>query len=83
LPCGSGMFHAFRPAGVLFVNLRCVRYYHNDRTHLALDKQIPASREATECPAASYKIVSKPRLGGPHHRYALALEPSRQLIPQN
>jgi transposase InsO family protein len=43
-----------------------VRYHHEDRTHLGLAKQTPASR--IPC-AASGRIVSQPRLGGLHHRY--------------
>jgi transposase InsO family protein len=49
-----------------------VRYYHEDRTHLGLDKQTPASREAAEDTDLSTKVVSMPRLGGLHHRYDLA-----------
>jgi hypothetical protein len=48
-----------------------LRYYHEDRTHLALEKDTPAGRVvATWLP--SNKIVSLPRLGGLHHRYAIA-----------
>jgi hypothetical protein len=43
-----------------------VRYHHEDRTHLGLAKQTPASRIPG---AASGRIVSRPRLGGLHHRY--------------
>jgi transposase InsO family protein len=46
-----------------------VRYYHDDRTHLALAKETPAGRIAARSAAASAKIVSMPRLGGLHHRY--------------
>jgi transposase InsO family protein len=49
-----------------------VRYYHDDRTHLALAKGTPAGREAEENPGESSRIVSMPRLGGLHHRYDLA-----------
>ena len=49
-----------------------VRYYHEDRTHLGLAKDTPAGRPiAIHSPVAS-KIQSFPRLGGLHHRYALA-----------
>jgi len=43
-----------------------VRYHHEDRTHLGLAKQTPASRIPR---AASGRIVSQPRLGGLQHRY--------------
>jgi putative transposase len=49
-----------------------IRYYHEDRTHLGLDKQTPASREAAEDTKISTKVVCMPRLGGLHHRYDLA-----------
>jgi putative transposase len=46
-----------------------VRYYLEDRTHLALEKGTPAGREAREHPGIGHKVTSMPRLGGPHHRY--------------
>jgi hypothetical protein len=49
-----------------------VRYYHDDRTHLALAKETPAGRQAEESSGESSRIVSMPRLGGLHHRYDLA-----------
>ena len=49
-----------------------VRYYHDDRTHLALNKRTPAGREAEKNPDAVRRVVSMPRLGGLHHRYGLA-----------
>jgi transposase InsO family protein len=49
-----------------------VRYYHEDRTHLSLDKQTPAGRMAAKDTSTSSKVVSMPRLGGLHHRYDLA-----------
>jgi hypothetical protein len=49
-----------------------VRYYHDDRTHLALDKGTPAGREAEKNPDAGRKVISMQRLGGLHHRYDLA-----------
>ena len=49
-----------------------VRYYHDDRTHLALDKGTPAGREAEMNPDAGRKVISMQRLGGLHHRYDLA-----------
>jgi hypothetical protein len=49
-----------------------VRYYHQDRTHLALAKGTPAGREAEIDHDAGCKVISMPRLGGLHHRYDLA-----------
>jgi putative transposase len=49
-----------------------VRYYHEDRTHLALEKRTPAGREAEICRHANCKVISMPRVGGLHHRYDLA-----------
>src|ERR1039458_407026 len=49
-----------------------VRYYHDDRTHLALDKGTPAGREAEKNPDPGRKVISIQRLGGLHHRYDLA-----------
>ncbi|HKW35637.1 MAG TPA: hypothetical protein VJN92_21695 [Candidatus Acidoferrum sp.] len=43
-----------------------VRYHHEDRTHLGLAKQTPAGRTPS---AASGRVVTRPRLGGLHHRY--------------
>jgi transposase InsO family protein len=43
-----------------------IRYYHEDRTHLGLHKQTPAGR----APSMSRQtVLSRPRLGGLHHRY--------------
>ena len=49
-----------------------IRYYHDDRTHLALAKGTPAGREAACNFSARSKVVVMPRLGGLHHRYDLA-----------
>jgi transposase InsO family protein len=49
-----------------------VRYFHDDRTHLALDKQTPAGRKAATDTPSRAKVISIPRLGGLHHRYDLA-----------
>ena len=46
-----------------------VRYYHEDRTHLALAKGTPAGREATSNSGVDSRIIAMPRLGGLHHRY--------------
>jgi len=47
-----------------------MRYYHEDRTHLGLAKDTPAGRPTAACPTVGSKILSFPRLGGLHHRYA-------------
>ncbi len=49
-----------------------IRYYHDDRTHLGLDKQTPAGRAEAKGTATSETVVSMPRIGGLHHRYDLA-----------
>jgi transposase InsO family protein len=49
-----------------------VRYYHEDRTHLALSKETPSGRAAKSNPGAGCGVASMPRLGGLHHRYDLA-----------
>ena len=43
-----------------------VSYYHDDRTHLGLDKQTPARRALS---VESGRVISRRRLGGLHHRY--------------
>jgi putative transposase len=43
-----------------------VHYYHEDRTHLGLEKETPGRR--TRCRALG-PVVSSRRLGGLHHRY--------------
>jgi len=48
-----------------------VRYYHEDRTHLGLEKQTPGKRPKTITTPHS-QVVAQPRLGGLHHRYDLA-----------
>jgi transposase InsO family protein len=49
-----------------------IRYYHDDRTHLGLEKQTPAGRQAVTGPNVCNRIIAMPRLGGLHHRYDLA-----------
>ena len=46
-----------------------VRYYHEDRTHLGLDKETPGKRVLSKNPG---RVRSRPRLGGLHHRYERA-----------
>jgi len=40
-------------------------YYHQSRTHLALEKDAPEPREIM----SRGKIVAIPQVGGLHHRY--------------
>jgi hypothetical protein len=47
-------------------------YYHEDRTHLGLAKDAPAGRPIEIHSKVESKIQSFPRLGGLHHRYAVA-----------
>jgi len=49
-----------------------IRYYHEDRTHLGLGKDTPDGRIAASASRSGNKIISLPRLGGLHHRYAVA-----------
>jgi hypothetical protein len=49
-----------------------IRYCHDDRTHLGLEKQTPSGREAATDSDADTRVISMPRLGGLHHRYDLA-----------
>ena len=49
-----------------------LRYYHEDRTHLGLAKDTPAGRPIAIPPPSGSTIRSFPRLGGLHHRYAVA-----------
>lgn len=44
-----------------------VKYYHQYRTHLSLDKDPPESREVQ--PPELGRIVAIPQVGGLHHRY--------------
>lgn len=44
-------------------------YYHNDRTHLSLEKDAPDGRPIQCRPAGKCKIIDLPRIGGLHHRY--------------
>ena len=46
---------------------RYFAYYHQARTHLALDKDAPDLRPIQR--PATGKIVQRPEVGGLHHRY--------------
>jgi hypothetical protein len=48
-----------------------IDHYNEDRTHLGLSKDSPLGRPVEHRPAGSTsKVVSLPRVGGLHHRYA-------------
>ena len=44
-------------------------YYHQDRTHIGLNKRTPADRAVEERSPFQTRIMSTPRLGGLHNRY--------------
>jgi putative transposase len=46
-----------------------LRYYHEDRTHIGLNKNTPGARAVESRPTASAKVIALPRMGGLHHRY--------------
>jgi hypothetical protein len=50
-----------------------VSYYHDDRTHLGLEKNTSSRLRS----AARGRVTSLPRLGGLHHRYERAAWPSK------
>ncbi len=47
-----------------------VEYYSTDRCHLGLEKDTPDRRPTEERPSPRAQVVSLPRVGGLHHRYA-------------
>jgi len=47
-----------------------IRYHEEDRIHDALNKDTPNRRPVEPKPAANATVISQPRLGGIHHRYA-------------
>ncbi len=48
-----------------------IDHYNQDRTHLALSKDSPLGRPNEQRPAGgTSNVVSLPRVGGLHHRYA-------------
>src|SRR5215469_11582241 len=49
-----------------------ISYYHEDRTHLGLEKDTPARRDPAKVPPTEAHVTSLPRLGGLHHRYTVA-----------
>jgi putative transposase len=47
-----------------------VSYYHQDRIHDSLGKDSPNRRPVEPKPATDATLISFPRMGGLHHRYA-------------
>jgi hypothetical protein len=46
-----------------------VNYYHRDRPHYSLEKDMPFHHPVNPRPSATAQLVALPRLGGLHHRY--------------
>jgi hypothetical protein len=46
-----------------------IAYYHEDRTHLGLDKDTPLGRPVESKPDHGAWVEPLPRVGGLHHRY--------------
>ncbi|MCP4551863.1 MAG: transposase [Bacteroidetes bacterium] len=44
------------------------KYYHEDRTHIGLNKDTPFGRAVQEKPENG-NVIAIPRVGGLHHRY--------------
>ena len=57
------------PAHVRRLGREFIAYYHEDRTHLALEKDTPFERPVEVKPAGG-ELESLARVGGLHHRYA-------------
>ena len=69
----SGQDHAFLDsldeAHARRLGREYIAYYHDDRTHLALDKDAPSPRQVEGKPCDRATLESLPRVGGLHHRY--------------
>ena len=52
------------------LSLEYVRYYHEDRPHIGLNKESPGARKLEAGPGAASHVVALPRIGGLHHRYS-------------
>ncbi len=60
---------ALNEAHVRRIGREYIAYYHDDRTHLALDKDAPSPRQVEAKPSEYAMLESLPRVGGLHHRY--------------
>ena len=47
-----------------------VTHYNEDRTHIGVGKDSPCGRPVEQRPGRKSNVVSFPRVGGLHHRYA-------------
>ncbi len=61
---------------IVFHELHAIRlarayigYFHDDRTHLGLDKDTPSRRSVTPRPSPTATVVAMARVGGLHRRY--------------
>ncbi len=54
------------------LSLEYVRYYHDDRTHIGLNKETPGARPTESRPNAVRALRAEKRIGGLHHRYTWA-----------
>ena len=68
----AGSRHRFRRTASAALMNEYISYYHEDRTHIALEKETPAGRVTAKNSGAGSRIIAMPRLGGLHHRYDLA-----------
>lgn len=59
---------AINEAHVRRLGREFIDYYHEDRTHLGLEKDTPSKRPV-EVKSASTELESLARVGGLHHRY--------------
>jgi transposase InsO family protein len=60
---------AFNEAHLKRLLAECVRYYHEGRTHLGLQKRTPGNRPRS---TDRGRVIAFPRLGSLHHRYERA-----------
>lgn len=54
------------------LSLEYVRYYHDDRTHIGLNKETPGTRPTESRPNVVRTLRAEKRIGGLHHRYTWA-----------
>ena len=54
------------------LSLEYVRYYHDDRTHIGLNKETPGARPSESRPDVVGAPRAAERIGGLHHRYTWA-----------
>jgi hypothetical protein len=51
------------------LSLEYVRYHHDDRTQLGLNKETPGARSTEMRPDLNSTIRAEEKIGGLHHRY--------------